>query len=343
MLLENLEVRRMTVHEVFRRRADKRPISPAYATELEHLSVEASVEFRARVTEALSAEAKSLKMDIISYNSGSHVLDAETLIDSDDTEFLHLSQKCADRLASVQLTPLIPGGMLVVFDGTVGTTKMPFLGVIKAEMQTGFRRNRARHTTVTELLNDIFLTKATRLYKVGLMLLSDPPNALPYNWTALVFDNNITQSHRESAAQYFYEGFLGCTFPSDGAYETGRFFDLTRDFVGRSNIDSEQKRDLNDALYTFVKTDKGRTFTAADFSEKYLTPELHDEFLSFLNAKHFPLRAIVRDISRMGSKLRRRRFRFGADVELFVSPEAIDQKRVKIGNYPRGSIALVWA
>lgn len=334
MIIENLQVRRVAVHEVFKRKSDKRPITPAYASQLEILSAEATQEFRARITEALSAQAKSVQMDIIAYGTNSHLADAEALLAADDTKFLHLSQACADRLTQAQLQPGIPGGMLIVFDGTVGAHDAPFLGVIKAEMQSGFRRQQDGRSIITQLLKDIFLTKATRLYKVGLMVRENLSAKRPEGWTALVFDNNITQSHREAAAQYFFEGFLGCTFKGDGAYETARFFDLTREFVARSSLPAEHKRDVNDALYTYIKTEKSPTFTSDEFADKYLPTPMQDPFRNFLEAKHFPKRAVVRDTARLGAKLRRRRFKFGNAAEFFASPEALSQKKVEIETGP---------
>jgi len=224
--------------------------------------------------------------------------------------------------------------MLIVFDGTVGAHDAPFLGVIKAEMQSGFQRQDDGGSTITQLLKDIFLTKATRLYKVGMMVQESVSAKRPDGWTALVFDNNITQSHREAAAQYFFEGFLGCAFRGDGAYETARFFDLTREFVARSNLPTEEKRDVNDALYTYIKTEKSPTFTADEFAEKYLPKPTQDLFRNFLEAKHFPRRGIVRDTSRLGAKLRRRRFKFGSAAEFFASPEALSQRKVEIETGP---------
>jgi nucleoid-associated protein YejK len=334
LIVENLQVRRIAVHEVFRRKADKRPITPTYATQLEILSADATQEFRARITEALSAQAKSVQMDIIAYGADSHLADAEALLAADDTEFLHISQACADRLTRAQLQPGLPGGMLIVLDGTVGAHDAPFVCVIKAEMQSGFRRQPDGGSIVTQLLKDIFLTKATRLYKVGFMVRESVSEKRPEGWTALVFDHNITQSHREAAAQYFYEGFLGCVFKGDGAYETARFFDLTREFVARSSLPVEEKRDVNDALYTYIKTEKSPTFTSDEFAEKYLPKDMQDPFRNFLEAKHFPRRAVMRDTARLGAKLRRRRFKFGAAAEFFASPDALSQKKVEITSGP---------
>ena len=58
--------------------------------------------------------------------------------------------KYADKLADAQQAKNLPGGILVVFSGTVGPASHPFVGVIKAEKQSGFReRGTALHGTRT--------------------------------------------------------------------------------------------------------------------------------------------------------------------------------------------------
>jgi 37-kD nucleoid-associated bacterial protein len=291
MLLENLTVGRILVHEVFQRQDERRALPPTYAAGLEKLSPEASGAFRLRITEALSAKAKSREMDIVKFGDDSHLADASALLDADDGAFLALSRKVADRLAAAQMWRSIPGGMVIVFDGSAGAPACRFLGVIKAEVQSAFRRRQDAQAVITEFLNNVFLTPATRLYKIGIMVRLDPNKPRPEGWKAFVFDSNITSSHRESAAQYFYEGFLGCALPADGAYDTGRFFDLTKEFVRKTELPQEKRRDLFDALYTFVKTETAKTFTSEEFGEKYLPVELRDDFTGFLTGRRFPARA----------------------------------------------------
>lgn len=166
----------------------------------------------------------------------------------------------------------------------------------------------------------------------------DGRKKLPDGWRALVFDSNISQSHRESAAQYFYEGFLGCVLPEDGAYETARFFELTKEFVRKSDLAVDKKRDLIDALFTFAKTEKAKTFTSEEFGEKYFPTEMQDSFADFLEGRRFPARAVVRDTAIVASKLRRRRFRFGSDIEFSVTPDALDRKLATIQAMPANKL-----
>ncbi len=326
MLFENLKVNHVAVHEVFQRNEDKSIRPPVFADGLETLSVEAMGAFRMRLTEALSGQSQSLQMRIAKHGAGSFMEIAERLIGAEDEDFLAESREITTKLAEAQLARRIPGGMVVIFDGSVGAHSVPCLGVIKAETQAGFRRSKDGPKAVVEFLNNIFLTPATRLYKIGLMLFDDVTKPKADGRRAFVFDSNISASNREAAAAYFYDGFLGCVLPSDGPYETARFFDLTKEFIKKADFDPEKKRDVIDSLYVFVRDEQDPTFTADQFGSRYLPPEMQDTYSDFLDTKKFTPNAVVRDTSQMGSRLRRRRLKFGGDIELSASPEALKSK-----------------
>lgn len=334
MLVENLSVGRVVMHEVFQRTDGNAVIRPTYGTTLEALDGTAIEQFAMRITDALATQSKSIEMKVVKSGAGSLIDLGSQLVVAAETGFVNLSAQVADALADAQRSRAIPGGMLLVFDGTVGARNLPYFGVIKAEFQSGFRRSRAGSVPFTEFLDNIFLTPATRLYKLALFA----SDAIDVNrataWRAFVFDSNITATKREGAAIYFYDGFLGCALPEDGKYETPKFFDLTREFVRQAVPDTELKRDLNDALFSFIKLDQNPTFTSQEFADTYLPLELRDSFRTFLQKKNFPVdRAVVRDVSEMANRLRRRKYRFGTDIEFSVSPEAIRSEVVKIEEY----------
>lgn len=327
MLFENLQVKRIAVHEVFRRNDDKSIQPPVYANNLEVLSPEAMGAFRLRMTDALSGQTQSLQMRILKFGAGSFLETAEGLVGSDDATFLAGSKEIATKLSESQMARRIPGGMVIVFDGTMGKNAVPFVGVIKAEIQQGFRRSIAGPKAIIEFLNNIFLTPATRLYKIGLMAFDDTSKPKPEGRRAFIFDSNISASDREAAATYFYEGFLGCALPSDGPYETMRFFDLTKEFIRGSTLEPEKKREMIDSLYVFVRDEKEATFTTDQFGSRFLPAELTNQYAEFMTTrKKFTPNAVVRDTSQMGNRLRRRRLNFGGDIEISASPEALKTK-----------------
>lgn len=323
------------MHEVFQRKDGPNAVPPAYGKDLEVLDQKALTHFGMRITDALSAQSKSIEMRIVKEGQSSVLGVARQLVLAGDQNFPGISNLIADALADAQKSRGIPGGMLLVFDGKLGGDEKPFVGVIKAEMQSGFQRRPAAAKIVTEFLENIFLTPATRLYKLALFVSEDARVTNETKWRCFVFDSNITAARRENAAVYFYDGFLGCAFPENGKYETAKFFDLTKEFVRSSVGDRDLRRDLSDALFAFVKMDQAPTFTSQQFGDTYLPPDLRDPFNKFLEGKKFPTdRAVVRDVSEMGSRLRRRKYKFGPDIEFSASPEAIRNGTAIIQDVP---------
>lgn len=324
MIFENLVINRVTVHEVFQRQDDRSLIAPSLGTTLEQFDADAITALRVRATDALSG--KGLQMRIAKFGKDSFVASAAAMLGARDEKFVVSTQGMANKLAEAQLYRSIPGGILVVFDGTVGGAKAPFVCAIKAETQPGFRRRQVKGKSITEFLKDLWLTPAVKLYKIGFMVRDKKEPTLPDGWRAFVFDRNISPANREAAAAYFYDSFLGCQLPSDGAYETMKFFDITKEFVRASDLEPEKKRDVIDSLYVFVRDEQAPVFTAGEFADRFLPDELQDDYLHFVERKNFTPNAVVRDTSQMGTRLRRRRFTFGPDVELSASPEALTQK-----------------
>jgi hypothetical protein len=331
MLVENLNVTRVILHEVHQRKDSPNIIEPTYGKALENLSAKAMSHFSMRITDALSAQSRSMEMVVFKTSDSDVIGSVRRMSVGDVPVFIGESQKIAHALADAQRSRAIPGGMVLVFDGTVGANDRPFVGIIKAELQSGFRRQTTAEKVVTEFLDAIFLTPATRLYKLGIYVSDDRIPDAETKWSCHVFDSNITATRREDAAHYFYSGFLGCQFPENGRYETPKFFDLTKEYLKQSPVDADLKRDISDALYTYIKVDQSPTFTTQNFAESFLPIELRDSYNSFMQSKKFPTdRAVHKDVTDMGSRLRRRKFRFGGDADFSATPEALRSGTVVI-------------
>lgn len=160
-----------------------------------------------------------------------------------------------------------------------------------------------------------------------------------------MFDDLITQGNKLSAAQYFYEGFLGLQFPSNSAFQTKQFHALTKDFIRNSNVNSEKKIDLLNALTTYLKTDQAATIQVDVFSQNYLVDAaLQDAYTMYMGQKNFPAHAIHKDLSEVQSQLRLRKLMFGHDIKFtapadqfanYVRIEAIDGDPDEHGNVPK--------
>lgn len=323
MAFENLAVTRLILHEVFKRRDNGSAVTPRYGGQLVNLPAAAMDAFCERVVDALGNSSRSMEMDIIDAQPGSAVGLAASLFSQPDVAFVTGSQAFADRLATAQTHRSWPGGIVVVFTGTVGAASHPFVGVIKAETQTGFKREIQRGALNAQYFDDLFMTPASKLYKIGVFIRhSSSPGALPAGWQALVYDNQMTSGKRDDAARYFFGSFLGCEIPTNSAALTKAFFDNTREFIKALDVPFGEKNDLLTSLYTYLKVDQTPTIEVNAFSTTYIPQANRDDYRAFMVEKKMPLNAINKDLTDIGSGLKLQRVAFPNDIRLIAPPEA---------------------
>ena len=268
MSFENLSIGRLIIHEVFARGADRALVQPTYGNQLLVLPQDARDALQARITNALGKSSHGVEMTIRESGADSTWHRAKEIVEAqgNDAQFVNISQNIASKLAVAQANRTIPGGIVVVIEGTCGNPAKSFMCVIKAEPHGGFTKRQAGGHLTLEYIKELILTPQAKLYKIGAFLRQDPAAATPQEpttgWRAFLFDDLITQGNKLAAAQYFYESFLGLEFPSNSAFQTKQFHALTKDFIRNANVDSEKKIDLLNALTTYLKTDQAATIQA---------------------------------------------------------------------------------
>ncbi|WP_149137302.1 nucleoid-associated protein [Cupriavidus campinensis] len=351
MPFQNLNIGRIIIHEVFKRNEDRSLREPRYSNQLIQLDVEARDALQQRITNALGQSSHGVEMHIqdtadqSAWDLGRRVLQSY----GNDAEFIQISQSITAKLAAAQTNKGVPGGIVVVIDGTSGHPSRSFTGVIKAEPHGGFTKREEDGHLLLQYLKDLILTPQAKLYKIGAFVRHDPAAASDQQptagWRAFLFDDLITQGNKLGAAQYFYETFLGLTFPSNSAFQTKQFHTLTKAFIRTANVNEEKKSDLLNALTTYLKADQTATVQVAAFSDSYLdTPELRDAYTRYMGQKNFPQQAIHKDLTEVASALKNRKLVFSHNIKLtapadqfedYVRIQSIDGEPDANGQVPK--------
>lgn len=346
MDLMNLQVQRVILHEVFKRSDERTKIAPAYGQELENLDAAALDALRERIVAAMSRSERCIQMTIQRSDQGSMAAIAGALIDADDPIFIERSRLVADALADAQRSRQLPGGIVVVFTGSYGHPLKRIVGVIKAEVHTGFLRDEQEGRFILKFLDKLLLTPQTKLYKIGLFA-EQQPNVDQVNerWQAFIYDEMMTVRNRYGAAQYFYDGFLGLAFPESSARQTKQFHDLTKTFIQNMDVPEEDKVALHNALVTYLKVDQTPTVEVNAFAASYFgEPQLQDAYETYMRDSGFPDTAVNKDLGDVERSLRMRRFVFRNQVRVIapaegfddlVRIEAVDGDRDEHGHSPR--------
>ncbi len=321
-------IERVIIHEVFERGEDRAIVPPNYGIALVALDQDALDALRDRVISAMGSASKSMEMSVVQSGAGSAAAAAKDLVDADDALFIEGSKALADKLVAAQTRKGLPGGIRVVFSGSVGYPTKRMIGLIKAETHTGFtRQQKPNGALMLRFLKDLILTPQTKLYKIGAFVEMDPSaESFEAGWKSFVYDDLMTAVNRYNAAQYFYENFLGCAFPSSSARLTKNFHDLTKDFIRHLDVSEERKYDLHNALITYLKVDQTPTVEVAVFAQTYLPePELRDAYAQYMQQKEFPQNAVAKDLTDVAGELKQRKVMFTNNIRLVAPADKFEE------------------
>lgn len=326
MDLQNLTVNRVVLHEVHKRGNDRGRVAPTYGTALEALSGRALDAFRDRVVQAMARTDRCVQMDILEGCPMLPILET-VLAAGTDAQFVDETRVIADALTDAQLRRDIPGGVVVVFTGTVGAEFSRFFAVIKAETHNGFMRERdANGRLGLKFLDSLLLTPQTKLYKIGMYIEAAPDADDEGRWHAFLYDDGMTAKDRYGAAQYFYEGFLGLDYMKSSARDTKVFYDLTKSFIQTMELPEEDKVTMHNALVTYLKGAVAPTVNVRTFADAYFDGEgAHDAYTQHMYSKGFPNTAVHKDLSHLQGSLRTRRLTFRSKVQVSGPAEAFEQ------------------
>jgi hypothetical protein len=322
MSFSNLTINKVIVHELFQRGEDKALRPPRYSEQIINLDREAADALQERITKVLGNQSKSIQMEIAKSGPNSAVDLAESLVRTDaPAVFIEKSCRVADLLADAQKRRDLPGGILVIIQGSVDYPAKRMVAFVKAEPQNGFNSN-------LEFLKDLFLTPASRMYKIGAFTEVDSgATEQAQRFTAHIYDDLISAASKTDPANYFYDGFLGCQFSQSSAKMTKDFFELTKKFINGLKISGEQKADLATGLYTYLKVDTSPNIEVAAFANTYLSdPQTRDEYTRFMTrTRKFPTTAVRKDLAEMGGLLKQRRVRFRSNIKLIVPAHKFEE------------------
>ena len=331
MQLLNLNVDKIIIHQVFRRDPDGNRVAPTQSHEFTNFDRSAMNEFKNRVIEALGDRSGAVQMEIVNQNTGDLPKLIDELVDQDDEVFAVSSYDVALKLADAQQTKSIPGGIVVVFSGTQGPNRTRFLGIIKAEVHSGYEKETNDETGEISLkfVEELLLTPGTRLYKTAGFFEkagADQESAdLNNKWAVLVSDSQINKADGKAAAHYFYSDFLGFGYPQTSARTTKQFYDATREFITDLNVTESQKSNLLNALTTYLKVENSTTVKASEFAERYLDEvDTQDNYAAFIQDAGLPVAAFTKDLEHIQTKLKFRKVTFRSNVKISAPSEAFE-------------------
>lgn len=321
MVFVNLQLDKLIIHEIFQRDVSG-PLPPALNNELSDLDSTSKDELQTRIINAVGNDSHAMKMDIIdsSDNSVFHYISPVFRSEISDETLISISHNVVHKLASAQSSRTIPGGVVVFFNGTIGADNRKCVGIIKAEKHSGFSLHIKDDVRILQYINDLLLTPQQKLYKIAFLYSKVAPSDFGGidDIDVFIFDSNNVKTQGKTAANYFYDGFMGCSFPKTSDILTKEFFYATKEFITqKANISGQDKVDKMSALYTYLKVDTSPTISVAEFAQRYFADaDLKDQYTNFMEAKKVPSTTIHKNMEKL--TLRNRKVKFTNEVSLYA-------------------------
>ncbi|AUD64597.1 hypothetical protein BK011_02465 [Tenericutes bacterium MZ-XQ] len=322
MILDNLVITRMIIHEVFQIPDNGVKKSPVLSNQLVPLNEKIQKELSTRIVDVIRKAIEIKKDDEIegSYN---HILEIKDL---DDNQFIEKSKIIVSLLADAQNTRIIKDSAIFVMSGEVGFENQKFSCLIKAEFDNSFQpvtENDSNEIIGLEAVVS-FLGKEQKLYK--LVVFTPSNNA----YKSYLFDSNLSFRNTASAAKYFYKDFLGSEFSNQGGVAIQNFNNLTQIFIDSMFDDYIDKIRYLSILLGYIRG-TNNTLSIHDFSiQAFDNPETSQEYINFMLENDFFEESVPKD-SEIASKIQiKPKLKFNSGISISGNINDISSNLISI-------------
>lgn len=229
----NMIIKRVIVHQVFRRDTDNKVRNPFFSSECVTLSDDFNTKMKERIIKLLGQESHSIRMEIEDdgeESTYSHVVKYWKCKSREENKFIDASKEITNNLVKIQDSRRYPDALLLCVEGTVRKDNRDFFCIIKAESQDGFLITQEAEKIGLDYIANLFMTKNEKFQKLGMFIKTvDSNDNIPKNVVeTYLFDSNTDDSISKAKAKYFYHDFLGLNFRNDSKKQTSAFFHETK-------------------------------------------------------------------------------------------------------------------
>ncbi|QIM48991.1 nucleoid-associated protein [Pusillimonas sp. DMV24BSW_D] len=313
LALDQLEISRIIVHHI-PGSVNKETATPSCSNELLALPPAGLDMFSKRLAKSLGHSSKGIRVDIQNTDAHGFFQRAAQMMLATETveDFIATSKVFAQLLCDAQGIKALVESKLLVMSGVTGEFQRPFVAVVKADMQDALAELPADGGATISYLENIFLTEAQRLFKIGFLQqnvarprINDGLRNIE-DYTIHLFDHLLTSTETRNAAHYFYAGFLGTDVAASDRRLTQDFYEKTLRFFESRNYDADELIEKGETLRSELRSNDA-TISTSDFAQKYLEPAEADDYEQYMRNQAFPAHAIVKDTEYVKNKIKRRR------------------------------------
>lgn len=318
--LGTLTIQKLIVHEVPEKTSTESDGGPILSQVESSLTPDLRNYFRERISESLLRAPFEV---VLSSETSPVPALVEDQLGAMKNSFVKASQQLGKHLYSSQ-TRVNSGGLLVAMKGKVDSHTC--FGVLKLEKEEGIRAHQeevdGKRTFNLEHLQDLFLNKKTRVFKVGLFAQTGTSAS---DIEGYVSDNQRGFEPRTEVADFFLRKFLGCELEQAPEITTSRFLEVAQAFVNDEVEEASDKADYNIALHSEF-TSQRTTLSPRGFAMNHLKTEHRQPFIAAVETSGIPAQTFDKDTTLIAPRLRRIEFDFDSGIALLGPPDALDDR-----------------
>lgn len=278
MKLDNLVLKRLTVHKIYGRSKTNETPYAGECKEMCKLGVDGMETLHKRIDSCLNHKSKFYELDLQEKGSDSFFDMQKPLIGSHGKTYLSIAQKIADKAADSHMNANIPDGLLLLVEATISGSHS--IIAVKAEKSNAF--------SVTgndlQLIKDIFLSSDKTLYKVGFFIKRNSTGSDGKSYRYFVYDDSFSPS-KGDLAHYFYNTFLGLSTEKNSKLLTSNLHRELTTFI-QDHVDIRDKFELMRTIDRAFLDSKRKNINASDF-KSFFPEELNQLFESVIESE-FP-------------------------------------------------------
>lgn len=222
-------------------------------------------------------------------------------------------------------------GILVVIFGKISNQNTCI--IIKLEKDEGAQLELDPETKSfnIKVVQDLMLTKKTRIYKVGLFI---DKSVFRIKYDGSTSDLQIDPTKKKEVTTWFIEKFLGCMPLADPRTTTKKFYDFTTTFI-QSIEDPVKKAKYTQDLNSYLQKNS-QSISAKEFADDYMETSDKDLYNKYLKEKKFGMSGFPKDNSFISNKIKTITMTFANDVAI-VGKKGTFEKSVKLEHQKDGT------
>lgn len=274
--------------------------------------------FQDKIKAALNSD-QSFNVCFKEETSSSVPICVNSIINS-DSSFVDQSKDIATNLYNFQKGNNAAGILLIV-KGHIA--ELSICVILKLERDNGAQLvlNEDTKTFNVEEVQDLMLTKKTKIFKVAIFINRIPAGT---DYDGRLMDYQINPKNKKEINTFFLD-FMGCVPYSDPKISTKRFYELTRKFLDTipdEIIRSQYIQDLNSYLRKIQATISPR-----EFAEDYMASTQHkNQYREYLQSQSFEFTNYTKDNTLINSHINKIIMEFENGISILGANGSFEDK-----------------